>query len=363
MISCTQTPWRALFARTAFSVGADAYQWRDIVLASMVSGEWQMAKVATRRGLVAAAHARAAGVTLPDAAIDDAMRAFRYERNLASASATEAWLARWQLSVSDWRESLRRAHLLERFRDVLRGLTLTGEAFDREALRAALHADAVCASLYDRLARSLAARAAAHVRVCSDSAASDGGAPAVLHEGHLEKAMSRVDLEFLGLTADEARVRLTTFSAWQASLPRFHRLVLTDARLRQRIEARKVDWTRFACRLAFFPDRDMASEAVLCVRDDALNLADIAVAAHVPLVEKRFSLDEAEPTAKVPLLAARAGDIVGPIAIGAEWVVFEVREKRSPSEADSAARRRAESELLADGFEREIERSVRWGAS
>ena len=107
----------------------------------------------------------------------------------------------------------------------------------------------------------------------------------------------------------------------------------------------------------------MASEAVLCVRDDALDLADIAVAAHVSLVEKRFFLDEAEATAKVPLLAARPGDVVGPIAIGAEWVVFEVREKRVPNEADPAVRRRAESELLADGFEREIERSVCWGAS
>ena len=363
MISCTETSWRALFARAAFSIGADAYQWRDIVLASMVSGEWQMAKVATRRGLVAAAHARAAGVTLPDAAIDDSMRAFRYERNLASASATEAWLSRWQLSVSDCRESLRRALLLERFRDVLRGLTLTSEAFDREALGAAMHADAVCASLYDRLAKSLAARAAADARVCSDNAARDGDSAAALPEGHLEKAMSRVDLELLGLTADEARERLTIFNAWQASVPRFHRLVLTDVRMRQRIEARKVEWTRFVCRLAFFPDRDMASEAVLCVRDDALNLADIAVAAHVSLVEKRFFLDEVDATARVPLLAARPGDVVGPIAIAAEWVVFEVREKRTPNDTDPTVRRRAETELLAEGFEREVERSVRWGPS
>ena len=362
MVSCTETSHRALFARTAFSAGADAYQWRDVVLASMASGEWQMAKVSARRGLVAAAHARAAGVTLPDVALDDAVRAFRYERNLASASATEAWLARWQLGVSDWRESLRRALLLERFRDVLRGLTLAGEEVDREVIGAALHADAVCAGLYDRLARSLAARAAAHARVRSDSAAGDGDPAVAPHEGDLEKAMSRVDLELVGLTANEARERLTIFGTWQASVPKFHRLVLTDARVRQRIQARTVEWTRFACRLAFFPDRDMASEAVLCVRDDALDLADIAVAAHVSLVEKRFFLDEAEPTAKVPLLAVRPGDVVGPIAIGTEWVVFEVREKRAPNESDPAARRRAEGELLADAFDREMECSIRWGA-
>ena len=361
MVSCTETSYRALFARTAFSVGADAYQWRDIVLASMASGEWQMAKVATRRGLVAAAHARAAGVTLPDAALDDASRAFRYERNLASASATEAWLARWQLGVSDWRESLRRALLLERFRDVLRGLTLTAGGFDPEAVGAALHADAVCASLYDRLARSLAARAAAHARVRADDASRDDDCTAAMHVGDFEKAMSRIDVEFLGLSTNEARDRLTTFRTWQASLPRFHRLVLTDGRLRQRVETRTVEWTRFACRLALFPDRDMASEAVLCVRADALDLADIAVAAHVSLVERRFFLDEADASARVPLLAARPGDVVGPIAIGAEWVVFEVREKRAPNAADPAVRRRAESELLAEGFDREMERSVRWG--
>jgi hypothetical protein len=37
MISCNETSWRALLDRPAFSVGADTYQWRDIVLASMGS--------------------------------------------------------------------------------------------------------------------------------------------------------------------------------------------------------------------------------------------------------------------------------------------------------------------------------------
>jgi hypothetical protein len=342
---------RKLLDHKAFSIGRDAYQWRDVILAAMGSGEWRVLELMTRRGLVAARHASAAGLTLPDAALDDAARKFRYERNLASGRDAEVWLARWELDVTAWKESLRRALLLERFGDVLRGLTLVPDSFDRETVLIAMHADAVCTSLYDRFARTLSARVAAHERV---------GAGAAEPDGDLEKAMARVDPVLLGMTAEEARRRLAWFRSLQGSVDRFHRVLVSDDRVREWIDARKLDWTRFTCRLGVFPDRDAASEALFCVRDDGRDLAEVAVAAGATLADRRFFLDEAEPAARSALRGARAGDVVGPIQIGDDWVIFDVREKRLPIDADPAVRRRAETELLADGVEREIERSVRW---
>jgi hypothetical protein len=300
-------------------------------------------------------------MSLPDDALDDAARKFRYDRNLSSGSDTEAWLARWELDVSDWKESLRRALLLEQFGSVLRGLTVVADTLDRSMVRTAVHADAVTRSLYERFARTLSARLAAHHRF--GTAPARGGDFTVMSDNDLEKAVDRVDLTCLGMTRDEARKRLAYFASLQRSVDRFHRALIADARIRERIDAHKLDWTRFSCRLGIFPDRDSASEALFCVRDDRRDLADVAVIAGAPMVEKRFFLDEAEPATRHLLRTARPGDVVGPVNIGGEWLIIDVQDKRSPSEADLAVRRRAEQELIAEGVEREIDRLVRWSVA
>jgi hypothetical protein len=358
----TGSSMRRLLDRTAFTVGRDEYLWADVVLDAMSSGQWRVVELSTRQGLVAARHARAAGVALPDAALDAATRKFRYDRNLISGRDTEAWLSRWELDVADWKDSLRRTLLVERFGDVLRGLTHVGESFGGEMVQRALHADVVCTSLIERFARDLAARAAAHEQTGLPGARDRNGDNTGTVDD-IEKRLARLDLALLGLTPGTARDRLAHFRSLQGSFDRFQDALVRPERVRQWVDARKLEWTYFSCRSAVFPDPDAAREALCCVRDDGRDLADVAVMARATLKERRFFLDEAEPATRDLLLGARTGDVLGPVRIEEDWVIFDVRDKRLPRDADPDVRRRAEKELVADGVEREIGRSVRWSVA
>ena len=105
--------------RPVFSVGRRQFRWSDVV---------------ERLDWTAFPQPRGEG----DA--DEAEARFRYERGLVAAEEMEGWLARWQISVGEWR-------------DYLRGSVDQGER--------GRWVTAVCSGALDRAAEDFAARAAA----------------------------------------------------------------------------------------------------------------------------------------------------------------------------------------------------------
>jgi hypothetical protein len=108
--------------RRLFTVGGREFRWAEV--ADRV--DWDALRPPDRE--------------LSGAELDEAARRFRYERNLVAAEEMEAWLARWELTVGEWRAYL--------------GGTLAAD-------ERAPWVIAVCSGTLEREARELAARAAA----------------------------------------------------------------------------------------------------------------------------------------------------------------------------------------------------------
>ena len=359
-----ETGLQALLDRPAFSAGDHRYDWRHVVLAAALRGEWGAVEAAARAGLACAleAAARSDAPTLAPGATDAALRAFRYAHGLVSAQQAHDWLARWQLAVDAWTAYFRRALLRDAFAGSLAAIAARHDAAvraDPRALVTAIHAEAVCSDALPRFARALAARAAVRARFDAE-----GAAPAA---DDVARVRARLDAELPAALAgdDDWRLRaaLDDVAAAEAAYEQFGREALTERAIEAQLAAHRLDWIAVHCRsLAFAGARaeDAAREAALCLREDGLDMADVAAESHAALGDGRFYLDQADAALRDRLLGARTGELLGPLPIGGEWHLYELREKRLPSGADPDVRRRAEEAALRSTVAKELEARVRW---
>ena len=234
-----------------------------------------------------------------EAEVEEAGETFRYERNLLAAEEMEAWLAHWGLTVADWRRWLR------------------GEADGWP--------EAVCSGALAGLARDLAARAA--------SAEANGGAA-----GPVETDLGRMD----------------------DALTELKRRALADGDHERLLEVRGADWVRVVYSALAFAQPGMAREAALCVREDGLDLAQVADRAGLEVERVDTLMEDVDPALVKALLSTPSGDLAGPLATGDRFLVLQVHEKTAPSLADPAIRDLLERELSRRAIEREVRDRVRW---
>jgi hypothetical protein len=107
-----------------------------------------------------------------------------------------------------------------------------------------------------------------------------------------------------------------------------------------------------------FPIEAAAREAILCVREDALTLYDVAALSHRTVVRKTMALEDIEPEQRDRLLAAEPGRIVGPLAIDDRFDVTAVVSRTPATLADSAVAARARRALVDLTIERAIRNHV-----
>ncbi len=96
-----------------------------------------------------------------------------------------------------------------------------------------------------------------------------------------------------------------------------------------------LDWTRVDIRIAAFSNQDAAREAILCVRDDGMDLAEVARQAGGQVTSSRPMLRELEGVLRSRLLGAAKGAVVGPIVQGKQWLIIQVCDKKAPCAEDA----------------------------
>jgi hypothetical protein len=314
------------------SVGGVTYLGSDLVRAARRWSDWTKLEEQTRLGLACVARADDAGDDVGDEELQAAASEFRYERDLISGQEMEGWLGRWALDADDWMEYLRRGLLRERWATELAG-PAASYSVEPEDVEEALPAEAVCSGFLGYIARKLAGRAAAAARARD--------------EGWLVQETSHVD-------PDVALDRI------DAGFRQFCERVLTEAALAAQLASHRLDWIRAACRCLSLPTLESAKEAALCVREDGMELDEVARSAGVSVEAATDFLEDWEPALRDPLLAARAGALLGPVASGDGFLLVLVSEKVLPSLEDPAVRRRAEGRLLEVALAREIDNRVDW---
>jgi len=341
-----------LAEEVVFSMEEEPYRWRDVILAAVRWGHWRAVERRVREGAACAIHAEEAGEPFPTDVLDAAGREFRYERDLVTAQSMEDWLNRWGLTVKEWSDRLNRQYQRERHPERCAELVAQHPLSDDEAAQLTL-VDAICSGELGKWARTLASRAAVHARM----------APATEAEIARSTTSAQEILSVAGLLdMDESEQTEATrrLEHIDDSFERFRASQLTERALKDYVGHHQLEWVRFGCRVMAFPDEGMAAEAALLLREDNEGFTGVYSVAHTEPRAERFFLDQIEGPMRERFLGARPGDLLGPVLINDEYVLYQIEEKLLPNTGDPDIRKRAEEGVLRIALDRQVDRQVRW---
>lgn len=300
----------AQWRRPAFSVGEAVFTWVDVVAFARRHGRWDELVQEAGDGLAR----QRAGMVADADAVRQAAADFRYRHRLITAEEAEAWLRARHVTVAEWHDYIRRT--------VLRAMP--ADATDPPAaadVTPLLWPTGRCSGLLEDAAEALAARVAVHVRLT----------------GTLPESDADVD----------------------SALDRFRAAAVTDTAIRVVIGAHHLDWLRVTLDEALFAGEGAAREAVLCVREDGLGLADVCKLAGARFVRRHCFLEELDETTRPSVLGAPVGELLGPFPAANGFQLMRVEAKVVPSEGDPEVRQRAAEVALAAAVRREVEERVR----
>lgn len=340
-----------------FSVEGEPYCWRDVILSAVQRGDWAAVERRTREGAACLQHAEATGSARPAGMLEAAGREFRYAHDLVTAQSMEEWLQHHDLTVADWtgylRRDLQRAGVTAGLDELVARYPISDEAAVRLTL-----IEAMCSSALDEWASALAERAAAHafVRASASTAVGDGNAP-------LEQLDTRPLTVLWGDDPATLQAAVQRLGRLDESLNRFRATLLTERAVHDYVSSRQLDWIRFECRVMAFPNEGMAAEAALLLREDGEGFTGVYQAAHAVPRATEFFLDEIEDSVRDHFMGSRPGDLIGPVRVHDEFVLYQVEQKVLPTIRDADVRRRAEEGVLNTELDRQVERRVTWPAT
>jgi hypothetical protein len=298
-----------------FSAGGHSFTWAEVIEAARGRGDWAALEHQVR-GLLAREHELAAAGTLPGAArVRVAANEFRYQHGLISADELQDWLRGRDVGLQEWMAEMRRS-LLEP--------DAAAAAQQAQPQEREVWVHAVCSGKLAAYARRLAEEVAVHL-------------------GEQPLAPAHDDL-----------------AALRGEHERFCAAKLTEAALAAEIADNTIGWTGLDIRSLIHHDEMVVREAALCVRQDGRELADVAADAGARLQDSSLLLDDAEPALRTRLMAARSGELLGPLATGDDHRLVLVVRRVPPTRDDPALRRRAEEAIIERALAGEITRQVHW---
>jgi len=320
--------------RPLFAVDGEVFHWGDVVLYAQASGRWNELQAESREGLACESHFDTIEEDGAEEAIEEAAAEFRYDRELITAEEMEAWLDARGITPEEWMGYIRRVVLRQLWADDLAGIVAEHPVSDAE-LEEALRVDLLCSGNHRLLAEELAVEAAAAAAAT---------------------AVASSDAPF----APFAPERVTELRG-RAALFRQH-AVAPEAVARE-VSSNQMEWIRVDCQAIGFGEEGPAREAALLLREDQLDIEEVAGEADVPIQEIALYLDQLAPEQHSRFLGATTNDVIGPVKGEDErYTVYRVVAKVMPTVDDPEIVRRAGEGLLSRVLQGEVSRRVHWHA-
>jgi len=320
-----------LSERPVFAVDGEVFHWGDVVRHARSSGRWDELEALACQGLACEVHFETIEEEGAEEAIEEAAAEFRYERELITAEEMEAWLDARGLTPEEWMGYIRRTVLRQLWADDLDDIAAEHPVGDGQ-VEEALRIDLLCSGTQRILAEELAVEAAA---AAARGEASPAGPPAD-REGRL--------------------------AALREQAGRFRQDAMAPETLAREIASNQMEWMRVDCRAIAFAGEGPAREAALCLREDGLEIEEVAGEADVPIREVALYLDQLDPEQHSRFLGAAVDDVIGPMPVDDGFTVYQVVAKVMPSIEDPEIARRAEKGVLTRLLAAEVNRRVRWHA-
>lgn len=310
-----------------FSIDGRTLGWGDIIALARLDGSWTELEEITRCGLACQKRLAVTGKQLGADLVTEAARRFRYERDLLAGDELTAWLERWELEALEWRGYFVRMLARERW---VGELAETVERFfvDEAEVAGAVWAEAVCAGFLARAAG----------RVAGDAAlvAVAGQRLAAIHE------------------PGELLARIRTVA------PRVRAEAATEDAIVREVGLHRLEWLRIDAEILTLPGEDAAREAALCIRADHRAFADVTAACGVEANRLSLYVADVDAALSPPLIAAREGELIGPIPRDGAFALLLVERKTPPSADDTGVRQRAVERIAERVVQRATREHVEW---
>jgi hypothetical protein len=260
------------------------------------------------------------------------------------------WLSERSLRLADLEGVLRRRLLRARYEGVL------GRAVAAPQVAAVMPAEAMCAGMLARCAEELRGWHAgcdwvAQMTYGGSSDWSLAADPAEV-EGLVAAALADATSGLPALGSAELRRRAERLAGLKAGYLRFRAAAVTEAAVDARLTEHRLEWTVVTGSELSFELEGAARETRLRVVHDKDTLAQVAETLGREPVRRELELGAAPGELSAELLAARAGDLVGPWCEGGRWRVLQLDGRFEPEGTGADGSARAREELLAELAER-----------
>lgn len=343
-------------SRVIFSSGERGFTAKDVVDCALVRGEidplWkEFLRVAQCDRL-----ANERELELDDSALDSAAIAFRYKHDLITAEETERWLEDRGVSLAEFSDYFGRQYWGRSYSGTLDPPKSSYEMAPPEEKDLFL-VDLILSGSLDRMADRLSYRVAAQADEAGDNNASVGEERLrFLAAAKIDRAKPADWLAQLGRDQKWLDETLATEAVYQRRVSQ----ILTEQALQKELAPMQLNLTRFQLETVEVDSRDAAAEVVACVRNDGMEISEVAEESRYPFHRSEVLLEDIPSEQQQRFLSVKAGTLFDPFPRGDAFEVWRVKTRTEPSLQDPVIRGRLESRIIDRCFNELRSKHIDW---
>ena len=293
------------------------------------------------------------GLEPDESAVDAAAIAFRYQHDLITAEETERWLESRGVTLGEFGEYFARKYWGRTYSGATQVPTSTYQTAAVEEKDLFL-VDLILSGSLDQMAQRLSYRIAAH----ADENSGEEGAKE--ERARFLTARRITDLAtWLGQFGRDEEW-LNEMLAAEASYQRRVARILTEQALQKELGPLRLNLTRFEVETVEVDSKDAAAEVAACVRNDGMEMSEIAEEGRYPFHSSEVLLEDVPSQQQQKFLSVKAGTLFDPIPRGDGFEVWRVKTRTEPSLQDGTIRARLEKRIIDRCFNELLSKYIDW---
>jgi len=342
--------------RVIFSSGERGFTAKEVVDCAVVRGEIDPLWKVFLRLAECDRLANERELEVDDSALDSAAIAFRYKHDLITAEETERWLEDRGVSLAEFSEYFARQYWGRSYSGTLDPPKSSYQTASPEEKDLFL-VDLILSGSLDRMAERLSYRVAAQADETRDNKVS------VAEERARFLAAAKIDqadladwLAHLGRDQEWLDEILAAEAAYQRRVSQ----ILTEQAFQKELGSMHLNFTRFELETVEVDSRDAAAEVVACVRNDGMEMSEVAEESRYPFHRSEVLLEDIPSEQQQRFLSVKTGALFDPIPRGDAFEVWRVKTRAEPSLQDPVIRARLESRIVDRCFNELLSKYIDW---
>jgi hypothetical protein len=288
-----------------------------------------------------------------ESAVDAAAIAFRYQHDLITAEETERWLESRGVTLGEFGEYFARKYWGRTYSGSTQVPIATYQTSAAEE-KDLFVVDLILSGSLDQMAERLSYRIAAH----ADE--KGAGEDAKEERARFLSVRKITDLSAWLRQLGRDEEWLNEMLAAEASYQRRVAHILTEQALQKELGPLRLNLTRFELETVEVDSKDAAAEVVACVRNDGMEMSEVAEEGRYPFHSSEVLLEDVPSEQQQKFLSVKAGTLFDPIPRGDGFEVWRVKRRTEPSLQDVTIRTRLEKRIIDRCFNELLSKYIDW---